>query len=415
MLQLEQYRSVPLRKVTVSPSRRAVIEVVLKRAPGEASGADGTNNAEGKNNAGGDAATHNGAQATPVSSRQASPRKGETPSTIQRSASPGQSSSARPRPPSVNLSNVESLGTQYPINSPRSLNLCKEFGIHPDELVPRSLPQFKARGVPDHIAQLRFEHFEQRRKHKLDILCQERENRINGVTPSLTLDSQLNGRSASRTSDSGAAAATIPMSLLPRYTQELLLRATPRGNTGANDRTPAGSSTARPALNGRDRSTAANAFNHDLLRHQEPAITAAMREERAQAVIEKENRRRLVYERAQREKEERQYESMTKQVLLHRRSESQLQMSRQLRQSSLEEQRLRREDTLQQIKLKRAQEQVLQTKIVQTAIKVHARSSSVDTRDRFKVQLAKSLYLTPRQRTERARSASANRSSTPVR
>ncbi|CDW85779.1 UNKNOWN [Stylonychia lemnae] len=66
------------------------------------------------------------------------------------------------------------------INSPRSLEACRRQGIEPRELVFQSLKKFKkslgieANSLTPQIIQMRYEHFEQRRREKLQILTHER-------------------------------------------------------------------------------------------------------------------------------------------------------------------------------------------------------------------------------------------------
>ena len=67
------------------------------------------------------------------------------------------------------------------INSPRSLEACRRQGIEPKELVFRTEKQLKkqmgveAISLTPQIIQLRWEHFEQRRKEKINLIFQERQ------------------------------------------------------------------------------------------------------------------------------------------------------------------------------------------------------------------------------------------------
>ena len=94
------------------------------------------------------------------------------------------------------------------INTPRSLEACRRQGIEPHEIVYTTLKRYKkslgveANQLTPQILQLRFEHFDQRRKEKIQILNQERNNIIReeaqGLWSSernLALNSQLSKHS----------------------------------------------------------------------------------------------------------------------------------------------------------------------------------------------------------------------------
>ena len=300
------------------------------------------------------------------------------------------SPTVRERIPVINLTNLDANGGGRQVNSPRSLAVCEEFGIHPTELLPRSIAQFKARGVPVNIAQMRFDHFETRRQEKLAMLREERENRIRGNSAN---QHQASATAGATSIVSESPAPNTQVSLLPKYTQEVLAKV--RGEKHVVE-TP----------------TRRNVAVSPVRSATGSSIPSAAREERSRAVIERENRRHLVYERAQKLKEERQCKSLMEQVHSQRRSEAHLKSVYDHRRHEIELRRLHRDDVITQIKHKKRQEEYQQTK--HYVASHSARSASAQPRDRFQVQLAKTLYLTPRQRHERARSSSAPRSATPA-
>eukprot|EP00761_Pharyngomonas_kirbyi_P014074 gb/GECH01014104.1/.p1 GENE.gb/GECH01014104.1/~~gb/GECH01014104.1/.p1 ORF type:complete len:743 (+),score=255.34 gb/GECH01014104.1/:1-2229(+) len=54
------------------------------------------------------------------------------------------------------------------LTSPRSIEACLRTGINPKELIHKPRHLFEERGVPSHIAELRFEYYESRRNEKLE-------------------------------------------------------------------------------------------------------------------------------------------------------------------------------------------------------------------------------------------------------
>ena len=60
------------------------------------------------------------------------------------------------------------------INSPRSLEACLRQGLDPAELIPKSLAQFQAEENLREVAQVKFEHHEERRNEKMEQARAER-------------------------------------------------------------------------------------------------------------------------------------------------------------------------------------------------------------------------------------------------
>lgn len=82
--------------------------------------------------------------------------------------------------PIVNLENFEAYRTSIKtvFNSPRSLAVCAEFGIHSTELLPRAPQDFLGPNVPEAIAAMRYHHFESKRQEKLVLLRNARAEKI---------------------------------------------------------------------------------------------------------------------------------------------------------------------------------------------------------------------------------------------
>ena len=60
------------------------------------------------------------------------------------------------------------------INSPRSLESCLRQGLDPAELIPKSLSKFQAENALREVAQVKFEHYEERRLEKMEQARSER-------------------------------------------------------------------------------------------------------------------------------------------------------------------------------------------------------------------------------------------------
>jgi hypothetical protein len=68
----------------------------------------------------------------------------------------------------ISLTNFDENRKNPPfLTSPRSLDACDRQGIRPEELLYRPSQSFLEKGVSDEIIQMRYQHYESRRKEKL--------------------------------------------------------------------------------------------------------------------------------------------------------------------------------------------------------------------------------------------------------
>lgn len=69
------------------------------------------------------------------------------------------------------MSSMDSLN----LNSPRTKEALARQGLLASELQPRTLKSFQDSKLPASVAKVRFEHYEERRQHKLKDVWKERE------------------------------------------------------------------------------------------------------------------------------------------------------------------------------------------------------------------------------------------------
>ena len=81
----------------------------------------------------------------------------------------------------VTLENVEDLGRNAVINSPRSLESCLRLGIDTCELVTKDITDFRQRFVPETVSKIKHEHYEKRRTESLNEAKRERKMIIAAV------------------------------------------------------------------------------------------------------------------------------------------------------------------------------------------------------------------------------------------
>ena len=62
------------------------------------------------------------------------------------------------------------------LNTPRSLDACSRQGVLPEELMYKSKSSFGSKETPSRILQLRYEHYENARKMKLEAVMREYKN-----------------------------------------------------------------------------------------------------------------------------------------------------------------------------------------------------------------------------------------------
>jgi hypothetical protein len=91
------------------------------------------------------------------------------------------------------------------INSPRSLEACLRQGLDPAELIPKSLAKFQEENDIREVAQVKYEHFEERRLEKLEQARNERAIIVNFLE-----EARKNGSTRLSPSFQKLAAATAP-------------------------------------------------------------------------------------------------------------------------------------------------------------------------------------------------------------
>ena len=77
----------------------------------------------------------------------------------------------------ITLDSFEVLGKNHVINSPRSIEACLRLGLDTADLVPKELSDYGGKFIPEFVAQVKYEHAEQRRVDNLKEAVRER-NRI---------------------------------------------------------------------------------------------------------------------------------------------------------------------------------------------------------------------------------------------
>lgn len=88
----------------------------------------------------------------------------------------------------ISLENFDERGRSRPIlNSPRSMEACKRQGIDPSELITKTVEEIKRiykDGMNDKKSlEIKMQHYESRRKNKLEVVRKERNDIINNVRP----------------------------------------------------------------------------------------------------------------------------------------------------------------------------------------------------------------------------------------
>ena len=74
----------------------------------------------------------------------------------------------------ITLDSFEVLGKNHVINSPRSIEACLRLGLDTADLVPKELSDYGGKFIPDFVAQVKYEHAEQRRVSNLKEAVRER-------------------------------------------------------------------------------------------------------------------------------------------------------------------------------------------------------------------------------------------------
>lgn len=298
--------------------------------------------------------------------RQGTPRRASTPTRqstpTRHGATPRPSTPSRPKV-IVNLENFEEVA--FPIstvfNSPRSLGVCAEYGVHATELLPRPPQEFLAPNVPETIAAMRYHHYETRRQAKLQQLRAARLARID--------EEHQSGRPTHTDPYAAPVVATAPRAATPRG------RGTPSaaGGDGAGG-----------------------------------AVRQAIEEQQQRAVLERDARRQVIYERAAKAKLEREREVIQKQLLAEERLAAHRHALEEEKLRVIEMRRLRWTDARERVEHRRRQQE---HSMNQRANEFNAKPERPHSK--YQMLLAKELYFTPQQRTAKSRSASAQPPSEP--
>lgn len=311
----------------------------------------------------------------------------------------------------VNLENFEHLMTTRPplktiFNSPRSLQVCAEFGIHVTELLPRAPQDFLAPNVPESIAAMRYHHFESRRQEKLGLLRAARADRITESIKESILDAAAaasnrshsqsgEGRNVADRHQHSAVAGTHEVA--PQSTQRPVVR--------------------RPAAEGRPvlSRSSQQGTSAGLPRHSDPTI-----------IQERSARREVVYERAMKARLEKDQQVIQRQLLKEQRAVAHRHACEAEKLKVIELRRLRWSDQRENIEHKKRQSEFLHLRqlgerpstadMIASARVSSSRSSSAQRLStsgvgstKYMMLFAKEQYFTPQQREEKRRASSATR------
>ena len=124
----------------------------------------------------------------------------------------------------VTLENFEELGRNHVINSPRSIEACLRLGLDTADMVPKSVDDFKGRFIPDSVAQVKWEHSEQRRGEALEEAKQERNTIVQATSG---MSSTIGGNGSSKNGHgikNSASAPQLEMNVMSDADQELVRR-----------------------------------------------------------------------------------------------------------------------------------------------------------------------------------------------
>lgn len=295
----------------------------------------------------------------------------------------------------VNLENFEAVlldeGRQIPksiFNSPRSLAVCAEFGVHASELIPRAPQEFLAPNVPETIAAMRYHHFETRRQQKLGALRRTRSDRIEKSIRE-TIESVGNPPQVEREhSSADGAQQSVPNSQSTTAHSKPTAIALPKN---------------RPVLPGAARISSAGAIG---------------RPENDPKLHERVARRELAYERAIKNRLEKDQMVIQRQLMKEQRAAAHRHACEADKLRVIELRRLRWSDAKENIERKKRQDEYLSAQkqnsgnvssCSPTPFQRSASSTSQRSNGKWSVAIAKEAYFTPRQREEKRRASSATR------
>lgn len=377
--------------------------------------------------------------------RQSTPRRGDSPyrgSVVAEDDSRRQATPRRQQPVQIiNLENFESFPTSQlktVFNSPRSLSVCAEHGIHANELLPRAPQDFLSTAVPETIAAMRYHHYEARRQEKLALLRAARADAIHAAAAAAAAEAIAEEERIGQSE--GVNNITVEVISVQRRSDTTLSQPNARTPVRAGASTPPVTRVAavsrRPVL-----SSNPSAPVNVVRGHQDPTV-----------LIERSNRREVVYERAMKLRLEQEQRVIQQQIQAEQRAVSHRKACEEEKARVIELRRLKWGDAREDIEHKRRQreyqdrrrrELFLSTNgavpyrrsnscsqplaSASTAAVPSRPSSTVAERSlgatdlastgvlrerhhqqrAWDVQLAKEQYFTPRQRAEKVRRASS--------
>ncbi|CUG93852.1 Hypothetical protein, putative [Bodo saltans] len=337
----------------------------------------------------------------------------------------------------INLENFEAFpnaNVKTIFNSPRSLSVCAEHGIHATELLPRAPQDFLSTAVPETIAAMRYHHFEARRQEKLALLRAARADAIHAAAVAAAaelvreLDATEHEDDANATAQVVTRAAVVPSASF--------LRTPARIGTSTPPATVRAAVSRRPVLSSGG-STTNTALRHD------PTV-----------LVERASKRELVYERAMKLRLEQEQRVIQNQIQAEQRAVSHRKACEEEKARVIELRRLKWGDAREEIEHKRRQREYQERRrreqfiasngsipfrrsssCSQPASSQQATTTTTSSRTNqhvdvtatvfadlsytgvlqerrnqqraWDVQLAKEQYFTPRQRAEKVRRASS--------
>lgn len=421
-----EYRSFPMRSVRPTHDGRSMAEGDIGNRsadsestlrPAESTAAD--------TSAGGNPATSRAHTPLRQPQRMDSPRLASPDTNTSRAGSAPRTRPQQPAPhPVINLENFEKfqkLNLKTVFNSPRSLHVCAEHGIHATELLPRAPQEFLSLAVPETIAAMRYHHFESRRQEKLALLRAARADCIHEAAAAAA--SSTTGRVEDEIREHTGPGASVPVrtartgaSTPPATTQRPVRSARPLLSDGPNSR------------------------------QKDPTV-----------LVERSTRRDLVYERAMKLRLEKEQRVIQNQIVAEQRAAAHRRACEEEKIRVIELRRLKWGDAREDIEHKRRQREYLERQRREaytaangpsTAPSYYRRSASAQNlvgksgssrsslsggqrtstmiaepsttadvscasavqqrqQQRWEVQLAKEEYFTPRQRAEKVRRAAS--------
>jgi hypothetical protein len=127
----------------------------------------------------------------------------------------------------ISIENFDPQETKKRVNSPRTLEACKVEGILPKELLHIPQDKFKEHGIPDEVAELRYEFHENKRMELIDLITKSRQKIMNDLDKSTTDRAAMTGSTHYQTNNeqflSGRSIQTVKSSRSKMSTQAIAL------------------------------------------------------------------------------------------------------------------------------------------------------------------------------------------------